>query len=410
MDTTLSYASYVLDEAYDRLRDVYLNTSVLGPVRLYSARDTADREFWALFSALIDFQMSVIDILNPMLTGLAKHIEKDNIKFLDLIYNVNLADRVLREFEWLSPKGPRRGFTHRFVKVHDVINLLTIFRRICDTHGSLGNLVKESYAQHKHDPEPMEGVLRDFLKVLLEYGGGPPIIPKNMSSCLKRFNLFFRWLVRPYPDMGLWNFIDKKYLFVSLDQSMQRVISRAFQLDVNLNWHGVLKTTRFLRKLNPEDPTKYDYVLSRISIMGYCTKDPARSLCCFCPIANLCKSSKLPKTVKAKPLTKREMEILEEYIKIHGEELDKIITEYPLEKYSADAVIHMRKCDEYVVEVEEELNYNAIGQVITYRYLYHRIHGKVAKPMIICKRAPPALKEAAQLEQGIEVVEIPNIL
>jgi uncharacterized protein (TIGR02757 family) len=263
MDTTLSYASYVLDEAYDRLRDIYVNTSVLGPVRLYSARDTADREFWALFSALIDFQMSVIDILNPMLTGLAKHIEKDNIKFLDLIYDVNLADRVLREFEWLSPKGPRRGFTHRFVKVHDVINLLTIFRRICDTHGSLGNLVKESYAQHKHDPEPMEGVLRDFLKVLLEYGGGPPIIPKNMSSCLKRFNLFFRWLVRPYPDMGLWNFIDKKYLFVSLDQSMQRVISRAFQLDVNLNWHGVLKTTIFLRKLNPEDPTKYDYVLSR---------------------------------------------------------------------------------------------------------------------------------------------------
>lgn len=117
---------------------------------------------------------------------------------------------------------------------------------------------------------------------------------------MKRINLFFRWLVRPYPDLGLWSFINKRHLFVSLDANLQRVISRAFGINVGLNWCGVLEATRFLRKLNPEDPTKYDYVLSRVAIMGYCAKDMARSLCCLCPIASICKSSKLPKLVKAK--------------------------------------------------------------------------------------------------------------
>jgi hypothetical protein len=68
---------------------------------------------------------------------------------------------------------------------------------------------------------------------------------------------------------------------------------------------------------------------------------------------------------------------------------------------------HTVNCDEYVVEVEEELNYSAIGQVVTYRYLLHKIHGRLARPMIICRRAPRELKEAAQLEQGIAVVEVP---
>jgi uncharacterized protein (TIGR02757 family) len=402
----LSYVTYVLDEAYERLKDVYLNTSVLGPVRLYSARDLIDKELFALFSALIDFQMPVVSILNPMLTGLVKYMEERGFKFIDLIYDDNLADKTFREFKWFSPKGSRRGFTHRFVKISDVINLLKIFKKICDIHGSIGELVKKSYAQHLQDTEPMEGVVRDLLKTLLEYGELPPLIPTNISSSLKRLNLFFRWLVRPYPDLGLWNFIDKKHLFISLDKNLQRVLLRAFKVDVNLNWNGVLKATSFLRRLNPEDPTKYDYVLSRISIMGYCAKDLARTLCFLCPLANICSTSILPKEIKVKPLTKREMKILEGYIKTNKERIDKVITEYPLGRFSADALIHMVKCDEYVAEVEEELNYNAIGQVITYRYLYYKISKKIAKPMIICRRAKRELEEVAQLEQGIIVIEV----
>jgi uncharacterized protein (TIGR02757 family) len=350
--------------------------------------------------------MPVVKVLNPMLTGLAGYIEERGLKFLDMIYDADLASKILREFKWFSLEGFREGFTHRFVKIHDVVNLLTALRRICEVHGSLRSFVEELYVKHSYDHEPMEGVVKDLQRALLKYGGKPPLVPKGASSCLKRINLFFRWLVRPYPDLGLWSFINKRHLFVSLDANLQRVISRAFGINVSLNWCGVLEATRFLRKLNPEDPTKYDYVLSRVAIMGYCAKDMARSLCCLCLIASICNSSKLPKLVKAKLLTKEEMEILKGYIEAHKGELNRVITEYPLGKYSADALLHTVSCDEYVVEVERELNYNAIGQVITYRYLLHKIHGKFAKPMILCKRAPKDLKEAAQLEQGITVVEV----
>jgi len=114
----------------------------------------------------------------------------------------------------------------------------------------------------------------------------------------------------------------------------------------------------------------------------------------------------LPRIAEAKPLTSVEMEILEDFLKIHGGEFDKVVTEYTLGRYSADALMHAKTCNEYIVEVERELNYMAIGQAVTYRYLYYKHSGKMAKPMIICRKASRELKEAAQLEQGIEVVEI----
>jgi len=69
-----------------------------------------------------------------------------------------------------------------------------------------------------------------------------------------------RWMVRPYPDLAQWTFIHTKHLLVSLDGGLARVISRAFQVDVKLNWKGVLQATRLLRGINQDDPAKYDYL------------------------------------------------------------------------------------------------------------------------------------------------------
>jgi hypothetical protein len=127
----------------------------------------------------------------------------------------------------------------------------------------------------------------------------------------------------------------------------------------------------------------------------------------MCPLASVCASSRLPEQVEARSLSKGEMEILEDFLRLRGEDFDRVVTEYPLGRFSADALLHAKGCTEYVVEVERELNYAAIGQVITYRYLYYRHSGRLAKPMIVCRKASRELAEAAQLGQGIEVVEVP---
>ncbi|MEM2560460.1 MAG: hypothetical protein QXD53_06715 [Candidatus Bathyarchaeia archaeon] len=87
-------------------------------------------------------------------------------------------------------------------------------------------------------------------------------------------------------------------------------------------------------------------------------------------------------------------------------EYDLIKTEYPLGNYTADALLHKINCETCVAEVEEHLNYNAIGQALTYRYLYFKIYGKEAKPIIVCSRSARDLKEACEREQGIMVIEI----
>ncbi|MFH7835689.1 MAG: DUF2400 family protein [Candidatus Aenigmatarchaeota archaeon] len=406
MNLKNSYMVHILDEAYDRLKNEYLSTSVLGPVRIYAAKNDIDKEFWTLFCALIDFQMSVKNILNPMLTGLVAWMEENGLKFIELIYDPMLAKKVFNVFQWKSSKGVKIGFTHRFVKVENIISLFQVFKKILENYSSLGTLIKEAYNNSLNREEPMEYVLTNLIRVLINYGGAPRLVPKKLASPLKRLNLFMRWMVRPYPDLGLWNFIDKKYLLVSLDEGLCRIFERAFSIKIELNWKGVLKATHFLRKINSDDPVKYDYLLSRLSIMGYCTKDLARSKCYLCPLVNICVSSRLSIKPKAKALPGKEYEIFRKYQEVYGHEFDSIITGYPLGEYTADAVMHKHSCEEYVVEVENKLNYNAIGQVITYRFLYFKIRNKLAKPMIICSTAPKELKEACEIEQGIKVVEI----
>lgn len=229
------YLSYILDESYERLKHVYLESSVLGPARFYSTLDNVDKEFWALFCSLIDFQMSVMKILNPMLFGLASSIEEHDLKFIYLIQDENLARKVISSFQWTCSKGLRVGFTHRFVRMDDVILLFKIFRKIIDEYNSLGSFVRTAYEGSIYNEEPMEGVLSSLIKLFRDYGGRPPLIPTKFSSALKRLNLFMRWIVRPYPDLGLWGFIDKKHLLISLDVGLQRVLSRAFSLRVGLN-------------------------------------------------------------------------------------------------------------------------------------------------------------------------------
>jgi hypothetical protein len=39
-----------------------------------------------------------------MLTGLAQHVEKRGLSFLDLVRDAGLAVEVFREFEWTRPR------------------------------------------------------------------------------------------------------------------------------------------------------------------------------------------------------------------------------------------------------------------------------------------------------------------
>lgn len=86
--------------------------------------------------------------------------------------------------------------------------------------------------------------------------------PQKGSPC-KRINLFLRWMVRSSDvDFGLWTGIKPSQLIIPLDIHIFNVSKK---LDITQRNTQTLKTaidiTEFFKKINPEDPLKYDFVL-----------------------------------------------------------------------------------------------------------------------------------------------------
>ena len=176
-------------------------------------------------------------------------------------------------------------------------------------------------------------------------------------------------------------------------------------------WEAVKYVTSFLRKINPDDPAKYDYVLSRPSIMGYCKKDFNKRTCTLCPLSAFCLSAKIP-GIRSVPLrSRKESNIFRRFLQMYGDKLgiDRVFTEYPVGDFSIDAVIHSKDCTWYVVEVERRLNDTAIGQVIKYKTLLYKYRSIHAKPLIICESADERLIKLLNIDAGIQVIVVPPL-
>ena len=403
-----------LDKIYERLKRVYVETSVLGAVREYVPKNNIDYELWVLFCSLLNFRTPVISWLNPMLKGLIKNVESYGLKFIDIVYDVEFAKQMLSQFEWNN----RRGFRHRLLKLDDILTLFKAMVNLIEESKSLKNIVKELYeVALEREKEPMEYVVKKFAEIFRayfpkDYKRREFLIPNPYkNSAFKRLNLFFRWMVRPYPDLGVWNFIDKRHLLVSLDTGVLRTVSRFFNIKFRgkATWNNVLKITEIFRKINQEDPAKYDYVFSRPAIMKYCMKDPAKNRCFLCPLSEICLSAKIPLMFKTRArMSEREEEILNEFLALNKNKYDYVRKEASLGKRRVDAILHDKQCKWYVVEVERELNYTAIGQAVAYRRIFKEAYKKTPEAVILCRKAPHELKMACVIDANIKVIVIPS--
>lgn len=82
-------------------------------------------------------------------------------------------------------------------------------------------------------------------------------------SARKRVCMYLRWMVRPKPDLRLWNHLSPRDLYLPLDRNVGYVLSKLGVLseeELNyLQWKHVVKATNFAKELFPEDPVKVDY-------------------------------------------------------------------------------------------------------------------------------------------------------
>lgn len=95
-------------------------------------------------------------------------------------------------------------------------------------------------------------------------------LPEKKSNC-KRLNMFLRWMVRndnKGVDFGIWKNIRPAKLICPVDVHVARVAKRFNLLKrKQIDWQAAIELTEYLKKLDAEDPVKYDFALFGLGVM-----------------------------------------------------------------------------------------------------------------------------------------------
>ncbi|MCX5807381.1 MAG: TIGR02757 family protein [Proteobacteria bacterium] len=199
------------------------------------------------------FAYGKIDIFKRFLTSIFEHMGINLLTFIK--------------------KGDFSGFDglyYRFQKDKDIIDLFNVLKRIIDEFGSIGNMIRHFYKGNTRETlwKAREHYFENNNELTFFF-------PKPLkSNPLKRWNLYFRWMVRKDEvDSGLWDFIDKKNLIIPLD-------THIFKISKCLGWTGcktptyraAKEITEVLKEFSPDDPLKYDLLLCHmVGIKAECT-------------------------------------------------------------------------------------------------------------------------------------------
>ncbi len=156
---------------------------------------------------------------------------------------------------------------HRTFFQSDLAYYLRGLHRIYQRHDDLNTFFRSGGAAHAWDVAAM------LFEQFTEANGGranPQCLPaRHDTSALKRLNMALRWMVRRdgIVDLGRWDFIPPSQLFIPLDVHVARVARGLGILGRKSNdRRAVEQLTAVLRRLNPQDPTLYDFALFGLGV------------------------------------------------------------------------------------------------------------------------------------------------
>ncbi|EQD73139.1 hypothetical protein B1B_03373, partial [mine drainage metagenome] len=117
----------------------------------------------------------------------------------------------------------------------------------------------------------------------------PSPLDAARSPC-KRLTLLVRWLARDRsPDLGRWTRVPQGELRIPLDLHVHWI---AYHLGLTArrtrSWAAVEEVTEALRRIDPLDPTRFDFVLCHTGISGDCPKARDAAVCGPCLVRPDC--------------------------------------------------------------------------------------------------------------------------
>ncbi len=157
------------------------------------------------------------------------------------------------------------GFRHRFTPSEDMEGLLANAARALREHGSLEGLLRLCLERSGDLLSALDG----FSDALSPRRGGFSLLPapRDGSAC-KRLFLFLKWMVRKDDvDPGGWKAVAPRNLVMPTDTHIHAIaLGLGLTERKQANLETALEITNAFRELEPDDPTRYDFVLSRFGI------------------------------------------------------------------------------------------------------------------------------------------------
>lgn len=193
------------------------------------------------------------------------------------------------------------AWTHRWVRGADLAWLLGGIGGLLERHGSLrAAFLTEFEPAEPHLLRPMRAFAQAlrFEAERAGWGGAATrgrshLLPvPNGQAASKRLCLYLRWMVRPADgvDLGLWPEVPTSRLTIPLDVHVARIGAYLGLTDRRSpGWSMAREITGNLARFDPGDPTRFDFALSHLGIMGGCPRrrDPRR--CASCDLVDACR-------------------------------------------------------------------------------------------------------------------------
>lgn len=214
------------------------------------------------------------------------------LKNLELIFSKmqNSPYLYLKNTTYSKIQQDFKGFCYRFVNEQGMTEFLYSLSQIVKKHGSLKDLLIKNQLIDSLD---------NIRTHLLKYSKSEEKLLKTnliadlkKGSPAKRWMLFSRWMVRKdNVDIGLWNeLLSPKNLIIPLDTHILRIGGYLnFTNRKNSSMKTALEITESLKKIDKEDPVKYDFAICHLGIRNFCTVKKDTRLCKKCPLSPFCK-------------------------------------------------------------------------------------------------------------------------
>jgi len=201
-----------------------------------------------------------------------------------------------KESEW-------DGFIYRFNDQKDLVLLFYILKKILRSTGSLEDFFAAPLAQF---PEfKTKDLIHQFSHRALEFAAmREDLFKRNdlrpgvrwfftdplAGGASKRINLFLRWMVRSDElDLGVWSQISQRDLMIPVDLHVSRISCFiGLTTKKQSTWRAAEEFTENLKRICPEDPTRYDFSLSRLGILKTCNGVKERRHCSECRLYSIC--------------------------------------------------------------------------------------------------------------------------